>query len=51
MIRVIFGPRREEVMGSWKVLHIEEYHDLNLWQGMWHKCERLKMHTASDQRA
>jgi hypothetical protein len=31
---IIFGHVREEVMGSWKVLHIEEHHNLNLGQGM-----------------
>jgi hypothetical protein len=26
--RRIFGPKREEVVGSWRSLHIEELHNL-----------------------
>jgi hypothetical protein len=28
MLRRIFGPRRDEVMGGWRKLHNEEFHDL-----------------------
>jgi len=26
--RKIFGPKRDEVTGEWRKLHIEEFHDL-----------------------
>ena len=29
VLRRIFGPRRDEVMGDWRRLHIEELNDLN----------------------
>jgi hypothetical protein len=28
MLRRIFGPKRDEVTGGWRKLHIEELHDL-----------------------
>jgi hypothetical protein len=28
MLRRIFGPKRDEVMGEWRKLHNEELHDL-----------------------
>jgi hypothetical protein len=28
LLRRIFGPKRNEVMGSWRKLHNEELHDL-----------------------
>jgi hypothetical protein len=28
VLRKIFGPRRDEVMGEWRKLHDEELHDL-----------------------
>jgi hypothetical protein len=28
MLRKIFGPKRDEVIGGWKKLHNEELHDL-----------------------
>ena len=28
MLRVIFGPKRDEVTGEWRKLHIEELNDL-----------------------
>jgi hypothetical protein len=28
VLRRIFGPKRDEVMGGWRKLHIEELHDL-----------------------
>jgi hypothetical protein len=28
MLRRIFGPNREEVVGSWRGLHNEEFHNL-----------------------
>jgi hypothetical protein len=28
VLRRIFGPRRDEVMGGWRKLHNEELHDL-----------------------
>ena len=29
VLRRIFGPRRDEVIGEWKKLHNEELYDLN----------------------
>jgi hypothetical protein len=29
MLRRIFGPKRDEVMGSWRKLHNEEFQKLN----------------------
>jgi hypothetical protein len=29
LVRRIFGPKREEVAGGWRRLHIEELHNLN----------------------
>jgi hypothetical protein len=29
MLRRIFGPKRDEVMGEWRILHNEELRDLN----------------------
>jgi hypothetical protein len=29
MLRIIFGPKRDEVMGRWRKLHNEDLHDLN----------------------
>jgi hypothetical protein len=45
VLRGIFGPRRDEVTGSWRKLHNEELHNLELrrlrWAGhvaqMWEK--------------
>jgi hypothetical protein len=28
MLRMIFGPKRDEVTGEWRKLHNEEFHDL-----------------------
>jgi hypothetical protein len=28
MVRRIFGPKRDEVIGGWRKLHIEELHNL-----------------------
>jgi hypothetical protein len=28
VLRRIFGPKRDEVMGGWRKLHNEEFHDL-----------------------
>jgi hypothetical protein len=30
VLRRIFGPKREEVMGGWRKLHNKELHDLDL---------------------
>jgi hypothetical protein len=30
VLRKIFGPKRDEVTGEWRKLHIEEFHDLYL---------------------
>jgi hypothetical protein len=32
VLRRIFGPKRDEVMGEWRKLHIEELHNLYLSQ-------------------
>jgi hypothetical protein len=32
-VRRIFGPKREEVVGDWRRLHIEEIHNLYASQG------------------
>jgi hypothetical protein len=29
VLRIIFGPKRDEVRGEWRKLHNEELHDLN----------------------
>jgi len=29
VIGKIFGPKREEVIGDWRILHTEGYYDLN----------------------
>jgi hypothetical protein len=29
ILRIIFGPKRDEVMGRWRKLHNEELHDLH----------------------
>jgi hypothetical protein len=29
VLRIIFGPKREEVVGDWRRLHNEELHNLN----------------------
>jgi hypothetical protein len=34
VLRRIFGPRREEVTGGWKVLHNEELHNLYISQNI-----------------
>jgi len=36
VLKIIFGPRRDEVTGDWRKLHIEELNDLycssnNVW--------------------
>jgi hypothetical protein len=31
VLRRIFGPKRDEVMGGWKKLHKKELHDLYSW--------------------
>jgi hypothetical protein len=28
VLRRIFGPKRDEVKGEWRILHNEEFHDL-----------------------
>jgi hypothetical protein len=28
LLRIMFGPKRDEVMGDWRKLHNEELHDL-----------------------
>jgi hypothetical protein len=34
MLRRIFGPKRDEVVGQWRLLHIEELHDLYFSQNI-----------------
>jgi hypothetical protein len=29
MLRIIFGPKRNEIIGGWIILHSEELHNLN----------------------
>jgi len=29
VLRKVFGPKREEVTGNWRILHIEEFHELH----------------------
>jgi hypothetical protein len=29
VLRKVFGPKREEVTGTWRKLHIEEFHELH----------------------
>jgi hypothetical protein len=54
VLRRIFGPKRDGVMGGWRKLHNEELHNLYSspsiiriiksrrmrWVGMWHEWER-----------
>jgi hypothetical protein len=32
--RAIFGPKRDEVIGGWRKLHIEEFHNLYALPGI-----------------
>jgi hypothetical protein len=34
VLRIIFGPKREEVVGGWRTLHNDELHNLNALQNI-----------------
>ena len=57
VLRRIFEPKRDEVTGEWRILHIEQLYDLFsslnvIWvrksrrdgQGMWHIWEMTEVH-------
>jgi len=50
MLRRIFGPKREEMAGCWKIQHDEELYNLyaspNITEGMESKRTRLVAHVA-----
>jgi hypothetical protein len=59
VLRRVFGPKRDEVMGQWRKLHIEELHNMYSspdiirqiksrrmrWGAMWHAWGRGEMCT------
>jgi hypothetical protein len=39
VLRIIFGPKRDEVTGEWRKLHNEELHDLYSSPNIMHREE------------
>jgi hypothetical protein len=46
VLRTIFGPKREEVMGDWRKLHNEELHNLYSWPSMIRMIKSRTMRSA-----
>jgi hypothetical protein len=43
MLRRIFGPERDEIMGGWRTLCSEEHHNLYSWPNIIRMVKSLRM--------